>query len=92
MTYKSKAQITLIVLNIALSSFYFGYCMVYFGQLNISSILDILSFDMDPNVAKGLLNGCIPVGGLFGALSSSILLNKLSRRYSPAYSGTAFSD
>lgn len=70
----------LMVLNIALSSFYFGYSMVYFGQLDISAILDVLSFSMDPNVAKGLLNGCIPVGGLFGALSSSLLLSKLSRR------------
>lgn len=70
-----------MVLNIALSSFYFGYSMVYFGQLNIDTMLDILAFDIDPNVAKGLLNGGITIGGLLGALSSSLLISKLSRRY-----------
>lgn len=79
-TYKSRQQITLIALNITLSSFYFGYCVVYFGQLDIEAILKILSFDIDPNLAKGLLNGCIPIGALFGALSSSFLINKFSRR------------
>lgn len=79
-TYKSRAQITLIVLNIALSCFYFGYCIVYFGQIQIEAIRDLIGFDVDLNVAKGLLNGCIPVGALLGALSSSILIKKFSRR------------
>lgn len=69
-----------MVLNIALSSFYFGYCVVYFGQIQIETVRDIVGFDVDLNVAKGLLNGCIPVGALLGALSSSVLINKFSRR------------
>jgi hypothetical protein len=32
-------------------------------------------------MAKGLLTGCIPIGGGIGALSSNILLKKLTRRY-----------
>lgn len=70
-----------MVLNVALSSFYFGYTMVYFGQLDINAMLNVLSFDIDPNVAKGLLNGSVTIGGLLGALGSSVLINKLSRRY-----------
>lgn len=69
-----------MVLNIALSSFYFGYCIVYFGQLDIEAVREIVGFEVSPTVAQGLLNGCIPVGALLGALSSSILLAKFSRR------------
>jgi len=36
---------------------------------------------MDPNLAKGLLNGAMPAGALFGAMGSSFLMRKLSRRY-----------
>ena len=74
-----------MALNIALSSFYFGYCIVYFGQVKIEAIKEIFAFDVDLSIAKGLLNGCIPVGALFGALSSSILLAKFSRRYQTIY-------
>ncbi len=71
----------LIAINISLSSFYFGYCVVYFGQLDNETILDIINFDdLDVNVAKGLLNGCIPIGALFGALFSSVLLKCFSRK------------
>ena len=85
-TYRSKAQITLIVLNIALSSFYFGYSIAYFGQLDIDMVLDLIGFEIDSSTAKGLFNGCIPVGALFGALSSSFLIKIFSRRYPYIYS------
>ena len=80
-TYRSKLKISLVVLNITLSAFYFGYSIAYFGQLDIATMLNILDFDIDPSTAKGILNGCIPVGGLVGALCSSILIRKLSRKY-----------
>lgn len=71
-----------MVLNIALSSFYYGYCMVYFAQLNISTMLDILNFSsINHNLASGLLNGVISIGALFGALLSSFLIKHFSRRY-----------
>lgn len=84
-TYKSQMKISLIVLNISLSSFYFGYVIVYFGQLDIATIKDIFHIDLDETTAKGVLNGIIPVGALFGALGSSFLLKKLSRRYAMYY-------
>ena len=80
-TYKSKTHITLIIINIALSCFYFGYTKVYFQQLDILTMLSIIGYDLDPNVAKGLMNGAISAGALFGALCSSIMLRRLSRRY-----------
>ena len=80
-TYKSRGTITLMIMNLALGSFYFGYCIVYFGQLDIDTILKIIDYQTDDSsTAKGLLNGCIPVGALFGALSSSVLIANLSRR------------
>ena len=32
-TYKSMFRISLMVFNIALSSFYFGYCIDYFSSI-----------------------------------------------------------
>jgi hypothetical protein len=56
--------------------------MVYFSQLNIKTMLNILDYHkMDVNTASGLLNGCIPIGALFGALLSSIFVRYTSRRY-----------
>ena len=40
-TYRSKLKISLIVFNITLSSFYFGYSIAYFGQLEIKTMLKI---------------------------------------------------
>jgi len=77
-------------MNIALSSFYFGYVIVYFGQLDIKSIKTIFNIDLDETTAKGILNGCIPVGALAGALGSSFLLKILSRRYTTNYLESAF--
>ena len=78
------------MLNITLSAFYFGYSIAYFGQLDVATMLRILDYDgIDASTAKGILNGCIPVGGLVGALCSSVLIRKLSRKYPFAYLGTA---
>jgi len=63
------------------SSDLFGYVIVYFGQLNIATILKIFNIELDETTAKGVLNGCIPVGALIGALASSFLIKKISRRY-----------
>jgi hypothetical protein len=90
-TYRSRVKITFMIINIALSSFYFGYCVVYFGQLDTQTMLHIIKYDeLNTSVAKGLLNGCIPVGALIGALSSSFLLKNLSRRYSNTHIEIAF--
>jgi hypothetical protein len=63
---------------------------VYFGQLDINTIIKIFNIDLDETTAKGILNGCIPVGALFGALGSSFLLKRLSRRYKTHYLENVF--
>lgn len=84
-TFRSKFSISLMVFNIALSSFYFGYIIVYLGQIPIKTLKEIFTIDLDDGTASGVLNGCIPVGALVGALSSSILISKFSRRYITYY-------
>jgi hypothetical protein len=79
-TYKSRSQITLIVFNITLSSFYFGYCLVYLGSTPTETYKDIYHITIEDSTTEGLLNGCIPVGALFGALGSSLLISRFSRR------------
>lgn len=79
-TYKSKLMITAMTWNITISSFYFGYCMVYLGTINISTLKTIYDISLSNDVASGLLNGCIPIGGLLGAISTSFLIARLSRR------------
>jgi hypothetical protein len=80
-TYKSRCYLIMMVLNIALSSFYYGYCMVYFAQMKIDTMLEILKFkEIDSNFAGGLLNGAISIGAFFGAISSSFLITHFSRR------------
>jgi hypothetical protein len=89
-TYQSKLKISLIVWNICLSSFYFGYCIVYLGQVKTETLQDIFNIDISKGTTEGILNGCIPIGALLGALCSSFFIARFSRRYSmpnaePAY-------
>lgn len=80
-TYNSMFKIAVIVWNIAFSSFYFGYCIVYLGSIPIETLKDVFGITLDDGTAQGLLNGCIPIGALAGALSSSLLISRFSRRY-----------
>lgn len=73
-------HIGLIVWNITLASFYFGYCLVYLGTIPIETIMKIYNIDFDKGVTKGILNGCVPMGALCGALVSSIIISKFSRK------------
>lgn len=79
-TYKSKLQMALIVWNITLASFYFGYCLVYMGTLPIETTMSVFQIDFDKGVMQGILNGCVPIGALTGALISSIVIARFSRR------------
>ena len=67
-------------LNLALGYFYFGYSLVYLGAIPIKTIMKAYDITINQAVAAGLLNGCIPIGALFGALGSSFILARFSRR------------
>lgn len=88
--YRSKIRIGLIVANIALGFFYFGYCLVYFGSIPITTILKAYHAAIDQGVAQGILNGCIPVGGFLGSMASSYIIARLSRRYPSPHPGSAY--
>lgn len=70
-----------MVLNICLSPFYFGYSIQYLGTFDFENIKTIFNITIDTETAKGLANGCVPIGGGIGALTSFIILKKFSRKY-----------
>ena len=47
-TYRSFRRILSRVLNICLSSFYFGYTLAYFGSFNFDVLTEI--FEIDNNI------------------------------------------
>ena len=69
-----------MVINLCLSPFYFGYSLAYLGSFDFDNIITIFGISMDKNLANGLIQGCIPIGGGIGALSSFLLLRYLSRK------------
>lgn len=80
MRYKSKLSILLITINIALSSFYFGYHNNCFATLNIETMIDIYSIPLSPSTASGFINGIIPFFSILGAVITYYLVTKISRR------------
>ena len=74
------ASISLIILNISLSFFYFGYSIVYLGSIDIATLKKIYVTDISDGTASGVLNGCVPIGALFGALGSTFFIARFSRR------------
>ena len=71
----------MIIFNIALSSFYFGYAMVYLPAIDFSAIYKLYSIPINYQVAQGILVASIAIGGGLGAVSSSLLISSFSRRY-----------
>jgi uncharacterized protein (DUF697 family) len=71
----------MIIFNIALSSFYFGYTMVYLPAIDFAAIYKLYGIDINYQVAQGILVACAPIGGGLGAVSSSLLISRVSRRY-----------
>jgi hypothetical protein len=78
--YKSFWKVLLIIVVISLSSFYFGYTIIYLSVIDFYTVIDIFSIDMERKNAEGLLTFCVPLGGLIGAWASSYFINNISRR------------
>lgn len=70
----------MIVLNLSLSNFYFGYCLVYISTVDFHLVMDVWNVPFDLEIGRGILTGCIPIGALFGALLGKKLIHVLSRR------------
>jgi hypothetical protein len=69
------------IMVVSLSSFYFGYCMVYLSSIDFLTIISIYHITLDRNFAQGMLFACIPIGGAIGAMISGIFIARFSRRY-----------
>ena len=67
--------------TLTLSNLFFGFTLVYLSALDFPVIAQIYSIDFDLHFAQGLFQGVLPIGGAVGALSSSYLVSKLSRKY-----------
>lgn len=78
--YKSFIHILLLVLTVALGSFYFGYTLAYLNAIDFDVVVRIYKVNWDHTTAEGLLTGCIPIGAGIGALITEILIQKFSRR------------
>ena len=70
----------LIVINLSLSNFYFGYCLVYISTVDFNTVMKTFEVTMPTETARGVLTGCIPFGALFGALLGKKLIHVFSRR------------
>ena len=79
--YKSFFQVLIMVINLGMSPFYFGYTIAYFSSIDIEVLMSIYGITWQKTLAQGLFTGCVPIGAGIGAVSSGILLKKLSRRY-----------
>ena len=77
-------------MNATLSSFWVGYSLVYVGALHTEDFKPIimdqygLNFGDEGNSIRNtqaIVQGLIPIGAMGGALLSSVLIKKVSRKY-----------
>jgi hypothetical protein len=65
---------------IAVSFFIYGYFLVDVAQIPSYTLNEIYKIGLEAGLTIGLLNGILPVGGLVGALLSSFIIVRFSRR------------
>lgn len=83
----NKKLIFLMAWTISMSMYHFGYFLLYFNQIPIETLKEIYHIPLGDAISEGIINGCIPIGGLVGALSSSFFISRFSRRYLFNYLG-----
>jgi hypothetical protein len=69
-----------VVLSFRIHSRLHGCFFGHLGSLPIDTIIRVYSVDINKAVAQGLLNGCIPIGALVGAVSSAFIIQRFSRK------------
>jgi hypothetical protein len=86
--YKSYVKLLAICINVSLSAFWVGYSLVYMGSIGkedfkpaILEDYNFLSWKLENDeFYKSIIQGVLPIGAIFGALLSSQLIRRLSRR------------
>ena len=66
--------------NLAVSLFNYGYLLVCVAQIKTTTLKDLYQINLSEGLAAGLLSGSFPIGGIFGAITSAIIIKRLSRR------------
>ena len=64
---------------------YFAYTLIYLSAVDFKVIANNYSIDFDIDLAQGIFQGILPIGGSMGAVSSTFFISKLSRRYTYIY-------
>ena len=87
--YKSFPQLVAICINACLSSFFVGYSLVYVGALHPEDFKPIIMEQYHLNLGdsansirntEAIVQGLIPIGGMIGALLTSPLFKRVSRK------------
>lgn len=79
--YESFCWLLGATITYNLSSFYFGYSMVYFNATDYPILEKMFSIDLDRGVGEGILSGCIAFGAIFGAAFQRAALSILGRKF-----------
>lgn len=74
--------------NLAVSLFNYGYLLVCVAQIKTATLIDLYQINLGHGLAAGFLSGSFPIGGFFGAILSTMIVNRFSRRLFCKYSGT----
>jgi riboflavin transporter FmnP len=79
--HKSTLHLILMICNIALSSFYFGYLNNYFSTLPIETMVAVYHIPLSLGAASGIVNGIAPFSSIIGAAATFQFITQISRRY-----------
>ena len=81
--HRSFCRVLLICINASFSGFFVGYSLIYMGTLpDFQFVIDTYHIGSHSTFAltQSLVQGCVPVGAIFGALSSGQFFQRFSRR------------
>lgn len=67
-------------LALCTAELYFGYTLIYISAVDFRVIAKNYSIDFDIDLAQGMFQGILPIGGAVGAVSSTYFISKFSRR------------
>ena len=88
---KSPKTSLCYAITLCMSSVYFGYMLVYLSAIDFPVIANIYSITYDLSFAQGLSQGVLPIGAAVGAMLSTLIISRLSRRYFNNNKGKSYS-
>lgn len=79
---KSKNTASLVnrLSVLCLTTFYFGYCLVYISALGFGALVEAYGTKLNLSYVKGLLIGCLTLGAMLGSIVAIFLVPLTTRR------------